>query len=762
MRAAVLAFALGVIACHQLSALPSSLWYWTVLPLLLLLTRAWWWRVPAAFALGLLWAAWRAALVLDLTLPAYLEGEDVLLSGYVADIPRHSETQISFTFHLDSFTYQDQNLRPVAKLRLTWYTRDPTQKAQALNLRAGQHWRFQARLKAPRALHNPGGFDYSAWQFSHGIGASGYVRGQAERLADSPWPRVAALRQTLWQQIHASLPDYPAQAPLLSALVLGERQGMSAAQWETLRATGTSHLLAISGLHIGWIALCGVWLGRGLAFFSGSWLLRYPKQVWAGVFGLLFAFSYALLAGFSIPTQRAFIMIATLIFSILMMRSRSLSHGLALALLLILLWSPAAVLAAGLWLSFGAVAVILYAFSNRLRLRWTWVKVHLIVALGLIPILLAWFGQIPWLSPLANLLAVPWVAFLVVPEALFGALLLNIWPDVGTLLLNWSAFNLELLWVYLEAVQNYSWGISTLPTPPEWMLGSAMIGVLIILLPRGFPGRWLGLVWLLPIFLYTPPRPAPGTAWFTLLDVGQGLASVVRTQHYTLVYDSGPRFSERFDAGESIVVPFLHAQGIKRIDRFILSHSDLDHSGGAPALRARVLVIENFSGTPLDSSEQPCVRGQTWQWDGVDFEILHPPPDTRWLSANNRSCVLRVGTGAHALLLTGDIAADIERELTRVMPQKLTADILLAPHHGSRTSSSAIFLATVNPRYALFSASWRNRFGFPKEDVVARYHAVGAQTYNTADSGALTFILSADGIAPPVLAREQKQRFWHR
>jgi competence protein ComEC len=763
MRTTALGFILGVVLFHHLAILPDPRWLW-ITPLFLGLLWFRGLRFPAACALGLLWSLWRATLVFDTMLAPELESQDIILSGSISDIPRFYEHQVTFTFRPDTLEYQGKNHPPPALIRLTWYLHDRAQAAQAADLGTGQRWRFQVRLKPLRTLSNPGVQDQSGWQFASGLSARGYVRTIAERQSLAPAWHIGALRHSVWLQLKTVLKDYPQQMPLISALVIGERQGISPAQWETLKVTGTIHLMAISGLHIGWIAVIGGILGKIMIFIINliykKTLIYLNKQLLIGIIALLFAFLYAFIAGFSIPTQRAFIMIATLTLTqVIMTRHCGPTNGLILALLLILLWLPAAVLSAGLWLSFSAVALILYTFSYRQKLLY-WLKVHIIIALGLIPTLLAWFGQIPWLSPFANVLAVPWVGFLIIPQALLGTFLLELWPSAGVILLKWSAANLELMWQYLEFIQNKPLSVSYLPKLPLWMLLCAFIGILIILLPRGFPSRWTGIAWLLPIFLYTPPSPAPHSVWFTLLDVGQGLASVIRTQHHTLIYDAGPRLSAAFDAGEKILIPFLHAQGITHIDKLILSHSDLDHSGGAPALLARFPVKSLFSGTPSTLNEKECQRGQAWHWDGVDFEILHPPAGNAWLSTNNRSCVLRVRIGDTALLLTGDIEADMERNLVRSVPTQLPANILLAPHHGSRTSSSIEFLNAVKPQYGLFSAGWRNRFGFPRPDVVARYEAVGAQLYNTADSGALSFVLTAQGVTPPQQARQQNRRFF--
>jgi competence protein ComEC len=753
-RLAIVAFAVGVALCQQFAELPQAHWYWlTPAGLLALYFRPL--RLFAAVGLGLLWAAWRAELILAQALPPQLERKDVEIIGVIDAIPQTFSRRVRFTFAVESLHFNAQAYPSPGRIRLSWYTNEPP------DLRVGQRWQFSARLRRPHAMLNPGAFDYSAWLFSEHIRAVGYVRKQAELLAEAGPGNIQSWREDLLANLTRALSGHASTA-LIAALALGERQGMSDSQWEVLRLTGTTHLMAISGLHIGWIAVCGFWLGRRLGSLHQRWLLSVPKQYSGALFALVVAFFYALLAGFAIPTQRAFIMIATLIVSLLLGRSRSLSHSLALALLLVLLWSPLAVLSPGLWLSFGAVATILYVFSGRLKIPWGWAKIHVIVILGLSPVLLAWFGQIPLLSPLANLIAVPWVGFLVVPEALLGTLLTGVWPGAAQWLLDWSAWNLELLWVYLEALSQYDWGILERPPAPAWALVCAVIGMAWLLAPAGFPGRWIGLIWLLPALFLPRATPPAGHVWFTLLEVGQGLAAIVQTPNHVLVYDTGPYFSPRFDAGSDIIAPILRAQGIYRIDRLVVSHEDNDHAGGAKGLRETMPVTSIMAGMPETLADaQACHGGQSWTWDGIRFDMLHPPADNAFLSDNNRSCVLKVSTDGASLLLTGDIGKDMEADLIAQFGAQLRADIIVAPHHGSRTSSSQAFVETVQARYVLFSTGYLNRFGFPKPDVVARYQAAGASALNTPQTGAIRVELTADGVAPPHLSRVEDKRYWH-
>ena len=434
-----------------------------------------------------------------------------------------------------------------------------------------------------------------------------------------------------------------------------------------------------------------------------------------------------------------------------------------LALWLVLLWQPTAVLAAGFWLSFAAVALILYAMQGRLQvanLWWRWGRVQWVVSLGLLPLLVLFFGQGSLSSPLANLIAVPWVSLVVVPLTLMGTALLLVFEPLGRVLVSLAAWAFQGLWPILE------WLHATVPVlqrPPHGpTLALAAIGLMWGLLPRGWPARWLGLLLCLPLLWYRPPQPEPGQAWFTLLDVGQGLAAVVRTQRHVLVFDTGPGFASGFNTGDAVLLPYLRHQGITAVDKLVISHSDMDHLGGAHALVAGMPVAQVFSGearrmdwTPFT----PCQQGQSWQWDGVRFTFLYPSRALTQRQGNNDSCVLRVQAGEQVLLLTGDIEAGAERELL-ASGEPLAAQVLVVPHHGSETSSQPAFVSEVAPQWALFSAGYRNRHGHPREGVLARYHLIGADTMQTWRDGAIHLRLEGAEIRPHGY-RHRARRYWH-
>ena len=476
-----------------------------------------------------------------------------------------------------------------------------------------------------------------------------------------------------------------------------------------------------------------------------------PTPYFAALFSLLGAFIYALLAGFSLPTQRALIMVIVVVSATLFSRKLAISYIFTLTLLIILLWDPLSIISTGFWLSFGAVAVIIYALSGKDEqnisplIKWglrTW-RTQWAITLGLFPISLFVFNYFPIVSPLANAIAIPWVSFIIVPLTLLGTVLISIVPTIGHALLLVAANTLDALWVSIEYLANL--GVWQQYKPPLWTVIVGMIGVAILLLPRGFPGRYLGIIWLLPLFFSPPALPNRGEVWFTLLDVGQGLSAVVRTENYVLLYDTGTKFSSR-----TTVLPFLHALGIKDIDKLLISHDDNDHSGGTQMILKNFRVKNMLSGMPKESKNL-CQAGQHWRWDDVDFQILHPTANLL-AKDNNRSCVLKISSKGGVILLTGDIEKSAEYQLIHRY-QQLKADILIVPHHGSNTSSTTSFINTVQPKIALISAGYRNRFGHPNKFVMQRYKDI--LVLETAKTGAIQFKLSTKGISAPW------RHYWH-
>lgn len=760
MISGTMAFVAGVILLQYQAQLP-SLVFLCLLPILLLLARRFsLLRLPFFFCMGFFWALLHAHWQLSSVLEPGLEGVDVELQGVVSSRLEARGRSIRFLFDVESMVLDGVAYQAPDKVRLSWYGRMP-------ELHVGERWSLLVRLKRPHGFMNPGGFDYEGWLFQQRIGATGYVRKSNDNrlLQREAWGyELSRWRQTLREKLEKKFGDVPAVA-LLAALVVGDRSGISTSQWETFARTGTSHLIAISGLHIGVVAGLVFFLVRALWGCSSRLSLTLPAPQAAAFAALLVAVLYAVLAGFAIPTRRALAMLSVLMGGVLWRRQLRPARGLMLALLLVVVMDPMSVLSAGFWLSFAAVAVILMGMMGRLSqdgLWWKWGRVQWVVAIGLIPVLLSWQLQVSLVAPLVNLVAVPLVSLLLVPLALVGSLLLMWLEPVGAILL-WP-----VVWLLNESVVLLDW-VANWPLAawdgagvPFWAKLVAGVGVLLFLLPSGVPGRWLGGLFLLPGFFAQASEPLQDGLSFTLLDVGQGLAAVIQTSQHTLVYDAGPRFSERFDAGSSVVAPFLQQQGVGFIDRLILSNGDNDHAGGGEALAGLVPVGMLFSGEPERIGWRqalPCRAPMHWQWDGVDFHVLYP--SSAELKGNNASCVLLVESGETRILLTGDIEKEGEALLLKEDRSRLQADLVLIPHHGSKTSSTSSFVRAVSPDYALAAVGYRNRYAFPRPDIVARWQGVGAQVLSTAGSGAIHFRIQGDGrVVGPEQYRLSYPHYW--
>jgi len=756
-----LAFAMGCLLLQALPVLP-PLALLALSPLLLPVLRlpAPWRTLFLFLPAGFLWALIQAHLLLDAQLPASLERQDLWLEGRIASLPARDARRVRFEFEVFAarLAATEEVIPMVPRVRLSWYGRhgEPV---------PGERWRLKVRLKRPHGFRNPGGFDYEGWLFRHGIRATGYVRAAPgnRRLSEAEGEWVQRLRYRIRERLLAVLPERP-EAALLLALVIGDRSAMDDEQWAVLRATGTNHLMAISGLHVGLLAALGFVLGRFLWRFSGQGLLWLPAPRAGALLGLLLAIGYAALAGFSVPTRRALIMTAMVMLALWRYRRIRGGQTLGVALLAVLLLDPLAVLDAGFWLSFAAVAFIFYGLSGRagavgrirqaLRVQW-W------ISLGLLPLLLFLFRQASLISPLANLVAVPVVGTLVVPLALGGTVLALMWPAGSAVLLGLAGEIMGLVMRGLAWMANWpgvQWsGSQTGPI----VAALALTGMLILLMPRGLPGRLAGVVLILPLLFPFVDRPPAGQADFTLLDVGQGLAAVVRTRHHVLLYDTGPRFGDRFEAGGAVVVPFLQAVGRDRIDRLVISHADSDHRGGAEAVLTGLPVADFLASRPLELAgrrSRPCRAGERWEWDGVAFAFLHPAAGDP--GRNDASCVLRIQAGEQVLLLTGDIERAAERRLVRRFGEGLRADVLIVPHHGSKSSSTAAFLDAVRPRWALFPLGYRNRFRFPAGEVLERYRRREIRTLFTARDGAIGLRLGSSPLEP-VGWRHARRHYWH-
>lgn len=753
MLTIALSFLAGIALVQQLPALPGGIWLCAQALATLLALSMRFYRL-SFFLFGMLWAIILAEERLSDWLHRSLEGRDIEVLGYIDDLPESSTTGVRFNLSVR----QGQAGLP-EKIRLNWYQPERPVKA-------GQLWSLTVRLKQPNGHLNPGGFDYERWLFSEKIGATGYVRHFPKPKllgTQPPWRSINVWRQIVSDRLDELISE-PSGRALIKALSIGDGSGINQAQWRIFRDTGTTHLMVISGSHVGLIAALIYGLARRAWTYSG--IMRWPAPAVASLTAMLGAIFYSLLAGFSIPTQRSVIMLSVVMIAIVLKRHYPPWHTFSAALIAVLIFDPLAVLSAGFWLSFLAVALIIIAVSGRLRppiLVLGAVKINWYTATGLTPLILYYFQKMALLAPLANLAAVPVVTLLAVPLSLIGVLLMGLTPEIAYAVFKLDSLILDHLTSLLAVIANSPSATIDFQQPPWWTLALAIPAILLMLAPAGTPSRWLSLVMLAPMFSTEANPLKPGEIHLTMLDVGQGLAAVIRTGNHWLVYDTGARFSENYDMGQSVVLPYLQAQGADRLDMLIISHGDNDHIGGAPSVLKGLDTRILLTSTPeLLNNYQPitCRSGQFWQWDEVKFEVLSPPDD-RPGSDNDQSCVLRISSRFGSILLPGDIEAEAESWLVATYGNVLKSDILIAPHHGSHSSSTQAFLEAVGPHQILIPAGYRNAFGHPHVDVLSRYRQMQIQWRTSADNGAIEVNLR--GIAPIITSlRQTNTRYWHK
>lgn len=757
-----LALALGIALSALLPALPALHWFWLLPFLPLLLWRSGGWRPGLLLvALGFFWGMACGHWQLAHRLPPAYQDTDLTVIGTFVGLPDHDPRRERVLMAVESLqTPEGKPLPlPLRHIRVSWYG-GPT-------LHSGERWRLRLRLKRPRGFVNPAGFDYQLWLMRQHVDATGYVRAAPEnrRLSPANARSLSHWRERArnWLIEHPSL-KHPA---LLSALLVGDRSGLSEAQWALLTETGTNHLLAISGLHVGFVAVLGFVLGAGLGRLFNLGLCGGVASVTGHVLALGLAFGYSALAGFSIPTQRALIMVVVAQVALLCRRRVRAMDALSLALLAVLMVDPLAVFDNGFWLSFSAVAVLLLAFGGRrsggkgarpAALRRLF-EAQWVIFVGLLVPLLLLTGEATLLSPLANTLAIPIVTLLVVPWLLGAVAVSPLMPAVGSWGLWCADRGLELLLWWLERFDPLRSQALVHPTVTGATLTLALLGVVLCLLPRGLPARWLGLPAIV-LALALPGATAPALR-VTMLDVGQGLAVVVQTPDHSLVYDTGPAYSDRMNAGSAIIAPYLRGLGVSRLDSVVISHRHDDHAGGFSGLSREIGVERLWAGEPSRlAGAKSCHRRAQWRWNAVHFRFLHAGfPETP--NANNHSCVLWIHYRDQHIVLAGDIEREVEWRLVGqgVLPEALA--LLQVPHHGALSSSTPVWVAHTRPELALVSAAYQGRHGHPAKDVVERYRARGSQVLNTATHGALIFEWDQKGKRSEYFARVHRRRWWY-
>ena len=726
---------------------------------------------------------WRAHQRLHPELDASLEGVDIVVTGVVASLPRTSPDGVHFEFDVES---PRDKLPP--RLALGWY-RDgwhgEGDRDDVARIAAGERWQFTLRLRQPHGLMNPHGFDFELWLFERGINATGSVRaGRDHRRLGLDRSRVVErARQAVRDAIERHVAD-PRASGLLAALAVGDQSAIDRAEWDLYRATGVSHLMSISGLHVTMFA----WLAA--AIVNAVWRRSLRACMWcpaptaARVGGVMFAAAYAVLAGWGVPAQRTVWMLATVVLLQVIGRRWPWPWVLGAAALVVVAIDPWAWLQPGFWLSFVAVGLLMWSDASRRRgddddraaaatvataLRRAWatlrdgVRTQLIATAGLAPLTLVFFQQVSIVGLAANLIAIPIVTLVVTPLALAGIALPPLWSLAAGVI---DALHHALAW--MGQAPSATWSA---PVAPWWAQISGLAAGALVVAPLPWRARAFALPLALPLLLPVVDRPVPGSYEVIAADVGQGTAVLVRTATKLMLFDTGPAYARERNAGERVLLPLLRARGETRIDHLVLSHQDIDHVGGAPALIDALPVGTLWSSLPdahalrgRGLAHRTCEAGASWQWDGVRFEVLHPIPgavavDMPAPKPNALSCVVRViDAQGHALLIAGDIEAPQEAALLATRTE-VRAHALIVAHHGSRTSTTGAWLDAVQPRFAIVQAGYRNRYGHPAPDVTRRIESHGVRLLRSDECGAWTW--RGGGDEGFVCEREARRRYWH-
>jgi len=816
----LLLFSTGVIAVSFFSYLPPLLFLLALVPLV---AMCWRWsvlRYVLALASGLAWGIYSGHGVLALQLDDDLVGKDLIVTGQIQGLPEQDERRLRFDLRVKSVatssgqSISSSQLPP--KIQLSWYQYQRSGTANALpQLAVGDTWQMRLRLKRSRGFVNPAGFDYQAWLLRQGIGATGYVldhRNNQKLSNEQYWSFddwINQQRYTLQQWIVARSDSD--ERGILVALLIGDSSLVEKAQWTRMQQTGTSHLIAISGLHVGFLAIFGFYAGLLLGKSVQLIWHRCPALVIAWWSAILCAAFYSALAGFNIPTVRTLIMLVIFYCACIWRRSVRVSDIFCFALALVVIIDPLAALDMGFWLSFGAVAMLLIYFSGRMipkkvaepwpgftaaNMLYGFARSQWVMFIGMLIPLSVLVNNISLVAPVANAVAIPLITFFVVPLLLISASTRDLSASLSDFLLGCSAWVMEVVKVFLEylLLLGGSWSSPIVAFSPALTILIA-VGCLILLLPKGLFPRVLGWSAIglgMGLCFFTAPPGQPDLK-LTVLDVGQGTAVVIQVGDKTLIYDTGPKYTDSFDAGSGIVAPYLFSQGIIYVDKLIVSHGDMDHAGGLAGLVGKISVGDILAGQPekimqmetaiqtevtaqtkaasqiksatetktttQDINAQNCHSATSWNWQSVSFKFLQFPK-LKGAIANNHSCVLLIEYAGQTILLPGDIEVSVENQLLRAqqLPEKIT--LVLAAHHGSKTSSGAQFVNATAPDIVVYSAGYRSQHGHPHKDVRKRFQITGSREINTAESGAIVFSWSEGQMRSVQEYRHSHKRYW--
>ena len=764
------------------------------------------------FSLGFAWNAYYAQSRLDNVLSIAYEGKDIVLEGRVNALPQSAPSGAKFSFAVDRAVLGTESIESFPhQVYLSWQPawRNPQDVPEII---PGQRWEFKVKIKRPYGSLNPHTFDFERWSFHQDFGASGSVRSGRLILERDIGITEFALemeyrRWKLRQKIQRLLPKGARYGGVIAALVMGDQNAIDQEDWRVFNATGIGHLISISGLHVTMLAGFGAILAAFI-WRRNSLPLWIPVCKVAAAAGFLTAFVYAWLAGFQIPAQRTMYMVGVVAFALWSGRNPRSFDIWWWALAFVLLIDPMAPYTPGFWLSFGAVAAILFAMQDsdgllgiptgrELELDWRHrvtqalreaCRVQAVVTIALLPLTLYWFYQVSIVSPLANAIAIPVVSYIVTPLAIAGAVL----PDfIGKWLLIPAHATMEYLASMLAWMASWRWALAWSSQPSWWALMLSTIGIIISIRPgcirESLISRVTGLALCMALFVQPINHfnLLNGEFRATVLDIGQGTAVLIETKTKRLLYDTGP-IQGKDNAGQRIILPYLRGRGVNHIDRMVISHSDSDHIGGAASLLHEIRFDSMMGSLPSTNPlltnlkdrgipAIPCRFGQQWSWDGVDFYIWHPNEltvfeDQHPRKPNEVSCVLEVRNQTSSFWLTGDVERQGEAEITERLTPLALNDlrnkklILMAPHHGSKTSSSQEFLGVLSPDKAFAQNGYRNRYGHPHPTVTARYQSMNIPFYQTPNTGTQVWSIQNKGKInqDPLFQREHSQRLWHR
>jgi competence protein ComEC len=663
-----------------------------------------------------------------------LPKETITLVGKISNLPIHKHDKVKFSLNIKEI----QNNSPLKRILVSWYKSEE-------ELQVGQIWQLEVKLKPIHGYNNPGSFDYSKWLFRHGYDATATVR--KGKLITPQFndilTQINLLRASISQLIDVKFQSPRVQA-LIKALTIGDKSQISYEDSQLFQDTGTAHLIAISGLHIGLMAFLGVLFGRLLFYFLAN--EKFNRFKVEAIFAIVLAAFYALLAGLSVPTIRALVMIV--VFSIAYALNKQINRWQAwsIALITILIFDPLSVLDVGFWFSFTAVAVLMFAFSGRKFSHnkiITFAKAQWVILIGLMPIMILVFGKINLLTPLANLMVLPLASLLLIP-LMFAAFMTYLFSNtLANFLFELVETLAQLLFAILDELQQLNFLSLSISHIGTITILSVSLMTLILLLPKLFRWRYLSLLLIFPVIFSMPKTLKTKEFQVIVLDVGQGLSIVVKSAKHTLIYDTGAKYDTGFNLASVVVIPYLHSLGINNIDKLLLSHQDNDHAGGVKELMAEFPEMQVYD---VNGEYHACKKGLSWQWDEVSFEVLSPYNITPYMG-NNSSCVLKISSQLGSILFTGDIEEPIEYRLLHQSKAKLTSDVLVIPHHGSKTSSSQDFIQQVNPKIALNSSGYSNQFNHPHPMIRQRYIDNGIRFYDTQERGMIELLFSKIGIS---------------